>query len=249
MDERMVHLRPPLWLPIVVALVAGGAFIIGKQIEVRGYMPVQVSVSGIGKVAAAPDIAELSFGVQTGRQKTAQLAMEKLRTDMDAIIAAVKAAGIEEKDIRTESLWLNPAYDWVDGAQVARGFEANQSLRVKVRNLELIGKVLSDATAAGANQAGGVSFTIDDPEMLKAQAREEAIADAKAKAQVLADQLGKSIDKLQAYAESDYGIPMPPMMYERAVSMDAGYGGGGPVPVPAGEQEINVNVVLTYVLK
>ncbi len=248
MDERTVYLRPPMWLPLTAVLIAGVCFIIGKNIEVRGYMPVQVSVTGIGKVAAAPDIAELSFGVQTGRQKTAQLAMEKLRTDMDAIVEAVKKAGIEEKDIRTESLWLNPAYDWVDGVQVARGFEANQSLRVKVRDLELIGKVLSDATAAGANQAGGVSFTIDDPELLKAQAREEAIADAKEKAKVLADQLGKSIDKLQAYAESEYGSPMPPMMYERSMAMDA-YGGGGAVPVPAGEQEINVNVMLTYVLK
>ncbi|TSC80498.1 MAG: hypothetical protein G01um101425_152 [Candidatus Peregrinibacteria bacterium Gr01-1014_25] len=247
MDEHTLNLRPPVWLPITVVVIAGLAFIAGKHVEVRGYQPLQISVDGDGRVSAAPDIAQLSFGIQTGRQKTAQAAMEKLRKDMEAIITAVKAAGIDAKDIRTESLWLNPAYDWVDGRQVPQGFEASQSLRVKVRNLDTIGKVLSDATAAGANQVGDVSFTIDDPEELRTQARNEAIAKAKAKASALAAQLGKSLGKLKAYNEGSFGGPPVPM-YEKAMMAD-GMGGGGGVPVPAGEQEVRLSVVLTYELR
>lgn len=244
MEERTVYLRPPVWLPILVAVIAGGAYIAGKHLEVRGYQPMQISVSGNGKVFATPDIASISFGVQTGRQASAQQAMENLRKNMDAILAAVKRLGIDEKDIHTESLWMNPAYDWIDGRQVSRGFEASQSVQVKVRDLSKIGQVLSDATAAGANQAGGVSFTIDDPDELKAEARDAAIADAQEKAEKLAAQLGKTLVKLKAYNEGEMGA-YPPVMYDRAM-MSEGIGGAGPVPVPAGDQEVRVSVMLTY---
>lgn len=208
--------------------------------------PATISVNGEGEVSAVPDIASLSFGVQTGRQKTAQAAMEQLSTKMNAVIDAIKDEGIEEKDIRTQSLSLHPSYDWEEGKRIDRGFEANQNLRVKVRDLEKIGTVLTAATSAGANQAGGVSFTIDDPDELRAQARAEAIADAEEKAHVLAKDLGVALGKLKGFHEGGGYAPAP--MYERAMSMDAGYGGGieESIPVPAGEQEVRVNVSLTY---
>jgi len=244
MEEKTLFLKPPLWLPIIVALILGSAFIVGQNIEVRG-APAMISVSGEGKVTANPDIAALSFGVQTGRQETAQIAMEQLSKSMNAVIEAVKAQGIEQKDIKTESLSLYPAFDWTDGEQIPRGFEANQSLRVKVRNLEKIGSVLSAATAAGANQAGGVSFTIDDPEELLAEARSLAIDDAKEKAANLAGKLGVTLGKLKGFGEGGAYNPLP--MYE-GVMMDRGMGGGGgsAIPVPTGEQDVRMSVTLTY---
>lgn len=246
MEEQRLFLRPPLWLPLIVVLLAGGAYITGKFIETRNMNMYTISVQGQGKVQAMPDIASLSFGVQTGRQPTADAAMKILTQKMTKIIDAVKAAGVEEKDLNTQYLSLNPSYDWQDGRQVDRGFEANQSLVVKVRDLAKITEVLDAAVKAGANQAGSVSFTIDDPELLQAQAREEAIADAKQKAEKLAADLGVSLGDLQGFWEDQGSYPM---YMERAVMMDSsGKGGGAPMapPIPAGEQEVNVNVNLTY---
>ena len=249
MDEHLLKLRPPAWLPIVVVLVAGGSYIAGKHVEVRGYHPVTISVNGEGKITATPDIAQLSFGVQTGPQPTAKAAMEKLQKSMNAAFDAVKALGVEEKDISVQSLWLNPSYDWSNGKQTLRGYEANQSLNVKVRDLDKVSDVLSAATNARANQAGGVQFTIDDTEVLQAQAREKAIESAQAKAEELALQLGVELGDLQGFSEGGGSYPPMPymakgMMMESAVGM--GGGGDAGVPLPAGEQEITVNVSLTF---
>ncbi|MBM3230764.1 SIMPL domain-containing protein [Candidatus Peregrinibacteria bacterium] len=247
MEDHRLFLRPPLWLPLIVVLLAGGAYIAGKFIETRNMNMFTISVQGDGKVQAMPDIASLSFGVTTGRQPTAEAAMKMLTQKMTKVIDSVKAVGIEEKDVYTQYLSLNPSYDWQDGRQVDRGFEASQSLTVKVRDLAKITEVLDSAVKSGANQAGSVSFTIDDPELLQAQAREEAIKDAKARAELLAKDLGVKLGELQGFYENTGGYPMPYM--ERAVMMDAsvGKGGGGMAPpIPSGEQEINVSVNLTY---
>lgn len=251
MEEKAIHLRPPVWLPIVVALIAGGLYVAGKHVETRHMDQFTISVSGNGKVSAVPDIATLNFGVQTGRQPTADGAMKMLTDDMTAVIDAVKAVGVEERDIRTQHLSLNPAYDWNEGKRVERGFEATQSLVVKVRDLDKISSVLDAAVKAGANQAGSVGFTIDDPDVLKEKARVEAIDDAKMKAQKLAADLGVTLGSLQGFwEEQGYGGPQPMMMRSEAV-MDMGYGGGGPIapPIPAGEHEVVVQVNLTYKIK
>ncbi len=188
MEEKALYLKPPMWLPVIVALVAGGMYVAGKYVETRHMDQFTISVQGQGKVNAVPDIATLNFGVQTGRQKSADGAMKMLSTNMNKVFDAIKAAGVDEKDIKTQYLSLNPAYDWNEGKRIDRGFEANQSLMVKVRDLDNISHVLDAAVSNGANQAGSVSFTIDDPEELRAKAREEAISDAKVKAQKLASE-------------------------------------------------------------
>lgn len=247
MEERTLFLRPPLWLPVIVAFVAGGMYVAGKYVEVRGYNPPIVAISGEGKEYAVPDIAEVFFGVETGRQKTAQQAMSVLKDHMNAIVSALKKAGIADKDIQTQNLSLSPAYDYQDGKRIDRGFEANQSLRIKVRDTEKIGEVLQAAVSNGANQVGGVNFTIDDPESLRAAAREKAIKDAKGKATILASQLGKHLGRLRDFQEGGgpYPVPMVRMMKDEAYGM----GGGAELPVPTGEQEILVNVTLMYELR
>src|SRR3989338_4260303 len=201
MDDHRIFLRPPLWLPIVIAVLVGGAYIGGKYVETRNREKTLVSVSGEGRMFVSPDIAELSFGVQTGRMQTAKVVMDKLRKDMDAVFQSVKGLGIEEKDIRTEHFSLNPIYDWTEQGQIFRGFEASQSFRVKVRDLDQVDDVLTAATDAGANQAGNVQFTIDDPEGLRAEARKKAIQEAQAKANVLAQSLGKRLGELKGFSE------------------------------------------------
>ncbi len=236
---------------LVAVLIGGGFYVYGKHID-RQPVPPQtgtITVSGEGKVTVAPDIGELSFGVTTGVQATAKAATDKLSRDMNAIIAAVKALGIEEKDIKTESFYLNPTYDWTDGRQRLRGYEATQSLRVKVRDLDKVGDVLTAATNAGANQAGGVTFTLDDPESKKDDAREKAINDAKEKAQKLADQLGENLGEVLNFQESGNGWYPPVYMEKReAYAMD-GAANQAAVPLPSGEQDITVTVTITYELE
>lgn len=231
---------------LLAVAIGGGFYLAGKVLEQQQLQPVTVSVSGEGRVFAVPDIAEISFGVQTGRLESAKAAMGKLQRGMNAAFAAVKAQGVEEEDIRTEHVTLSPVYDYTEQGQIFRGFEASQSLRVKVRDLDQVSAVLTAATEAGANQAGGVAFTIDDPEQLRAQARQEAIAEAQEEAGVLADQLGGRLGKLKGFTEGG-GFPPPIPFMARA--MEAGMGGGGDLPLPPGEQEITVTVTLTYELR
>jgi len=250
MEEKAIYLRPPVWLPIVVAIVAGSLYVAGKYVETRHMDQFTISVQGRGEVMSVPDIATLDFGVQTGRQKTADAAMQILTEKMTKVMEALKTVGIEEKDIRTQYLSLNPSYDWNEGRRIDEGFEANQSLIVKVRDLKKISEVLDAAIKSGANQAGSVNFTIDDPENLRAEARAKAIANAKQKAETLAADLGVSLGRMQGFWE-DQGYNEP--MYARTVMMDAeGMGGGGAPkapPLPAGEQEVVVTVNLTYKLR
>lgn len=235
---------------ILVAVILGGSFVLGKKIETRNLDQFTITVSGEGKVMATPDIAELNFGVQTGRVKTSEEAMNILGEKMTAVVDAIKAQGVDEKDIKTQSLSLNPSYDWDEGKRIDQGFEASQNVRVKIRNTDNASKVLTAATSAGANQAGNVSFTIDEPEVLQDQARSKAIEDGQKKAADLAQQLGKKLGKLRGFNE---GGGMPYAVMEKAMAY--GRGGGGDMegmampPVPTGEQEIRVNVSLTFELK
>lgn len=251
MAESTINVRPPVWALIVAVAVGGSFYLSGKHLEVnhRNDQPSTITVSGNGKAFAVPDIAELNVGVQTGRQPTANAAMTKLKTSMDAVIAAVKAQGIDDKDITTQSFWLNPVYDYNNGTQVARGFEAGQSLTVKVRDLDKASDVLGAATAAGANQAGGVQFTVDKPEGVQAEARAEAIKEAQDKAELLARQLGVHLGKIVTFNEGfGGGYPVPMMMYDKAMGVGGGAAENQAVQLPVGEQEVNVTVSITYEL-
>lgn len=237
---------------LVAVLIGGGFYVYGKHLD-RSPSPVApgtITVSGEGKLQITPDIAEMSFGVTTGVQTTAKAASDKVAADMAKILAAVKATGVQDKDINTENFYLNPVYDWTDGRQRLRGYEATQSLRVKVRDLEKVGEVLTAATDNGANQAGGVTFNLEDPEAKKDEARTEAIANAKKKAEDLAAQLGQRLGDVQSFNENSGGW-YPPVMYAREA-----YGVGGASAdmekaqsMPAGEQDLTVSVTITYELK
>jgi len=248
MDEHTITVRPPVWALLLAVTIAGGFYIAGKHIETDPEEEATITISGEGKVMAVPDVAEVSFGVQTGPQKTVQVAMEKLKKGMQGVIDAMEKQGVEEKDIRTEYFNAGPVYDWSDGEQKLRGYEASQSVRVKVRDLDKLGMIVSAATTEGANQAGGVNFTVDEPEALREEARAKAIEDAKRKAVSLADQLNESLGELKAYSEGGWGGP--PILYKESYARGAVAGDAAmaPTPLPPGEEEIVVNVTLTYEL-
>jgi len=203
------------------------------------------SVSGEGRVSAAPDIALMSFGVTTERSTVAQATKENT-AKMNAVIAAVKSKGVADKDIRSTQYQLNPVYEYpVGGRAYIRGYSISQMVEVKMRDFDTIGDVVAAATDVGANQAGSLQFTIDKPEDLQAVARKEAIEKAKAKAKEIADESGLRLGRLMNVSEGG-NTPTPVPMYAKAYAMDA-MSESAPTPdIQAGEQEIVVNVTLTY---
>ena len=234
------------WVVLCTAAIVGGSFVLSKHIEKqKNDEPMTISVTADESVSAAPTIAEMNFGVTTERHKTATEAMTSLSSKMKAAFEAAKANGIKEKEIGTHSLVLQPAYEYDKGKRIDQGFEASQTLHVKVCDLSKVGTVLQAAVQAGANQAGGIRFTVENTEALVEQAKAKATDKAKKNAEVIAQRLGKRLGNLKGYSEQ-VGMPNERQTYARQRSMADSPGGP---PTPAGEQEIRVIVSLNYELK
>lgn len=222
---------------------------IGREIEIKN----TITVSDTGKIYAKPDLALTAFSVITEAQTVAK-AMSENAEKMNAIIDFLKNQGVKEKDLKTTSFNIYPRYEWYEkeacippcplGKRVLVGYEVRQSLEVKIRDMEKIGDIIEGATAAGANQVGGLQFTIDKQDELKKQARNQAINKAKAKAKELASQLGVNLVRITNFSESS----MVPRYYglERAVTMGAGTLSSLPPQIETGENKIEVTVTITY---
>jgi len=200
------------------------------------------NVTGEGKTSVVPDIGLVSLGVQTSGP-TVNAVQEQINLVSNKVIAAVKAVGVDAKDIKTVNYNINPTYDFTSSVQRITGYQANSSIAVKVRDLAKVNNVIDSATNAGANQVGGVSFDVDDRTAAESEARKLAVADAKKKAEQAAVIAGFRLGRLVNYQESFNGNIRPmPMM---AVAKDVGLGGGG-TQVEAGSNEINLTVTLSY---
>lgn len=204
-----------------------------------------VIVAGEGKVSATPDVINVSLGVQTDA-KTVSAAQTENTNKMNAMTAMLKQQGIADKDLTTENYAIYPKYVYDNGKQAIEGYTVSQSVSVKIRALDTVGGILSKAGDLGANQVGGIQFTIDDPTALQAEARGKAIDDARTKAEALAKQLGLTIVKPVSFSESSGNVP-PPIMYSRN-DVAAGVG-GAPSPVPdiqTGSQDVVSDVSVTF---
>ena len=173
-------------LPAVVLACALGGAALAEEAAPRA-----ISVNGEGRVDSVPDMAVVSLGV-THEAKVARDAMAATSTDVAAVLDRLEAMGIAAKDVQTQTLMLNPV--WSDpgsrgssGVPVIRGYVAANMLLVRVRDLGALGEVLDAVVGDGANQFNGLSFTVQDPEPLAEEARRRAVADAIARARVLAE--------------------------------------------------------------
>ena len=216
---------------------------IGQDIEIKN----TIAVSGTGEVAAKPDLALVTFSVVT-EGKTVAAALEENTRKMNAVIAQAKGQGVEEKDLKTTSFTIYPRYDYtrapspVSGKRVLVGYEVRQSLQVKIRDLEKVGKMLQIAADAGANQVGDLQFTIDNQDELKKQARAQAIQKAKEQAKEIASQLDVRLVRIVDFQESRI-VPRFYALEARALDADVGTS----IPdIETGENEISVTVTLTY---
>jgi uncharacterized protein YggE len=217
-----------------------------------------IVVSGTGEVSASPDIARLFISVQE-EKKTAKEAQTEATKKSDAIIAYLKTAGVDDKDVKTTNYSVYPQYDYTQGIctqfscppgrQVLRGYQVDQTIEVKVRDLDSVGKILEGVTTAGATNISGPNFGFDEDDKLQNDARAEAITDAKQKAEVLAKQLGVRIVGVASFSENGN---YPPMYYAKDAVM--GMGGAessaNTAPtLPVGENKVISNVTITYEIR
>jgi uncharacterized protein YggE len=210
------------------------------------------SVSGEGKAVAVPDIARFTFSVITeGGLGLGDLQLTNT-TKTNKVLEFLTSKGIDKKDIKTEGYNLTPRYQYFDcrkngvcpPAEIV-GYSVSQMVSVKIRDFAKIGELLSGVVANGANSVSELSFTIDDPTEVQNQAREEAIAKAKVKAEAVAKAGGFSLGKLLSIEEGGLYAPM-------AMEKSYGIGGGGVSSVPTvepGSQEITVNMTLSFEIK
>ncbi|MDE3096117.1 MAG: SIMPL domain-containing protein [Chloroflexota bacterium] len=208
--------------------------------------PSGISVSGEGKVTGKPDLARLQLGVSVLRD-TVAAARDQAATSLTAITKALRADGVADKDIQTLQLNISPEYDYTNGRQLLKGFRVTNVLSVKVRDINNTSKVVDDAVNAGGNdtQIQSIAFTIDKPADLQRQAREAAVADAKAKAQTLASASGVSLGSVTAISESG-GVK--PVQYSGA-DLAARAGAAPATPIQPGELDVSVNVNVTWAIR
>lgn len=204
-----------------------------------------IVVGGKGEIFAKPDIAQVSLSVEKEAVSLSD-AQDQATGVINKVVDFLKGAGVEEKDIKTTNYNIYPRYDYLEQmGRVFRGYVVSQTIQVKIRKTDRIGEILVGTTKAGANQIGGIYFTIDDEEVVKQEARQKAIIDAQEKAGRLAKDLGLKIVRLVNFSESggDYYLPY------YAESKALGIGGGEEPDIPTGENKITVTVNLTYQMK
>lgn len=202
-----------------------------------------ISVNGEAKITTVPDIAAIDLGTTIERSTVAAAQKENTRI-MNALTDKLKGFGVESKDLQTTNYTIFPAYDWNNGRQTLRGYTVSQNLHVKIRMLDKVGDIIGAAGELGANQIGGINFTIDDPAKIRAEARVKALEAAKEKAEALAKVAGVTLRRVVSFQESGDNQPMP--IYANYAKMEAvGLGGAAP-SVEAGSTDVVVNVTVTY---
>lgn len=198
---------------------------------------------GQGSASAAPDEAEISFGV-TKNANTVATAQEQTNSAVQNILENLKNLGVNEKDIKTTNYSVNPNYDFSSGQRIT-GYNVSQNINLKLKDIKKTNDAIDAITAGGANLVGQIQFGFSDgaKEKLEETARKEAVENAKQKAQSIAKTAGIRLGKIINVQESSNDFPRP-------IPLDVGRG-SAEIPaekteIPTGESAINISITLTY---
>ncbi len=203
-----------------------------------------ITVSGTGDVSVAPDVADVYLGISV-TMPTAKAARDAAATSMTAVLAAVKQDGVADKDIVTTNVSLNPVYDYSSGGSSGKltGYQYTNTVKATVRDLTRVPNVLDDAVAAGATTVQGISFRLDDPTSVDAQARQLAMADARSKANALAQAAGVSIQGVASISEVTSSSPIIEYAPTASVAQNS-----VSTPIQTGTTDISVQVTVSYLI-
>ncbi|MCI2424556.1 SIMPL domain-containing protein [Candidatus Acetothermia bacterium] len=209
----------------------------------------QISVTGQGRVSVIPDIAMVALGIEA-RADTVAEAIIPATEAMEAVIAALKAHGVEEKDIQTFHFSISQAWEWDKvGGSIPAGFLVSNMVRARIRALDAVGVIIDAVVRAGGDfiRIHGIDFTVEDPTPYHYEAREKAFANAKAKAVQLARLAGVTLGKPIFITENMAHFPPKPMAHRMEVT--AVIEPGFVTPIIPGEQEVIINVQVTFAIE
>lgn len=206
--------------------------------------PTTLTVTAEGKVTRAPDLAEVSGGVVT-MAPTAAAAMRENAERMTAVVAAVRKAGVADRDIQTTGLTLAPQYKYDNNQPpVLTGYQATNTISVRVRKIAETGKLLDTLVGVGANQINGPTFRVEAADAALDEARVAAVGTARARAELYAKAAGMRVKRIASIAESPGFDPGPRPMMMRASKMED----AASSPVAPGEVALTVNVTMVFEL-
>jgi uncharacterized protein YggE len=203
-----------IFLAIISIKEIKSIFYVGKNLNMSN----MITVEGTGNAVAVPDIATFSFSV-TETAKTVADAQEQATKKINATLKAVRDGGVEDKDIQTQSYSINPHYEYQGSVctayscppskSILTGYDVSQSIMVKVRDLKKAGALFTAIGSLDVQNINGLTFSVDEPESVKAEARAEAIANAQTKAKLLAKQLGVSLVRIVSFSENNGSSSTP----------------------------------------
>ena len=223
------------------ALVVATATLLATPAVAQPVPPAAISVTGEASVSVPPDLAQVDGGV-TSDGKTAREASDTNNAAMGKVLLALKGAGIDEKDYQTSRLSLQPQYaPNRSGPSPVVGYRASNRVTIRVRDITKVANVIDVLEGAGANDIGGINFTVSQPSKHLDEAREKAVADARRKAEIFARAAGVTLGEPLSISEE--GAPAPMFRGKLAAPMAAG------APVAQGEETLSVSVNVSWAIK
>ena len=231
----------------VLILIAGLALVLaacgeGTNVITAGEGDaVGITVSGEGRVAGTPDTLTLNIGINLERDSVSTATDDAARLASNLIDALV-AEGVEEADMQTANYSIYPVYDYRNDTRRLLGYRVSNDVRVKIRQLDRAGEIIDRAAAQGSDEVvvQGVSFSLDDNELLVVAAREAAWTDARNKAEQLAGLAGVSLGEPTSISES-FSAPVPIQRYALEAAAD-----GASTPIQPGELDVSITIEVTF---
>jgi hypothetical protein len=208
--------------------------------------PPAISVTGEASISVPPDRAEIDAGVTTDA-KTAREASEANNVAMGKVLAALKGAGIDEKDVQTSRISLQPQYSASTssrpGPSTIVGYRASNRVAIRLKDVAKVANVIDTLVGAGANDIGNINFMVSNASKLLDEAREKAVADARRKAEIYAKAAGVMLG--QPLSISEDGAPQAVFRGKMAAPIAA----AATTPIAQGEETLSVSVAVTWAIK
>lgn len=230
--------------PLAIAAMLPVAVHAQDVVATPGLSGTRLDIAATGEVTRTPDVATINAGVVTQAGGAAK-AMADNASRMTATIAALRKAGVADRDIRTASLRLSPQYRYADNQPpVLTGYQAANQVTVRFRDIARTGSILDALVAAGANQIDGPNFAVDKPEAALDEARTQALATARARAELYAKAAGMRVKRIVRIGESGGAEPpiRPMMMMSARAKADS-------TPVEPGEESLSITLQVTFELQ
>ena len=234
-------------IAIIAALMIGAATLpsaaFAEPAITQTIAGTRLDINATGEVARVPDVAVISAGV-VSRSNSANGALQETANRMQRVLAALRRAGVQDRDVQTSNVNLSPEYKYENNQPPQLvGYSATNNVTIRFRDIRNSGAILDALVAQGVNQINGPSLTIDKPEAALDEARAKAVSAGRARAELYARSLGMRIARLVAVNESGGNFPSPPMpMFARAERDSS-------TPIEPGEQKLQVTLAMTFELQ